>query len=177
MTIVTISYRKCQNQVSLMKDVSINLVHLEFMERLGKFFVLILKVPIFDGNFMFLTNCLSRLYQSKYSYFYKTIFHIKNILKKIKYRYKNTKCVMYGSNRNLLLSNVSKILLSLLLWYLLSTFIDTALSLLSLTDKKLLITYINTHCKYILQQKQVLYICNCSIHECWINPKGYFVTE
>ena len=118
-----------------MKDVSINLVHLEFMERLGKFFVLILKVPIFDGNFMFLTNCLPRSYQSKHTYFYKTIFYIKNFFKKIKYRYKNTKCVTYGSNRNLLLSNVSIILLSLLLWYLLSTFIDTALSLPSLTVK------------------------------------------
>ena len=124
-----------------MKDVSINLVHLEFMERLRKFFVLILKVSIFVGNFMFLTNCLPRSYQSKHTYFYKTTFHIKNFIKKIKCRYKNTKCVMYGSNRNLLLSNVSKILLSLLLWYL----IDTVLSLPSLTDKKLLITYINTH--------------------------------
>ena len=128
-----------------MKDISINLLQLKFMKSLGKFFVLILKVTIFDVKIMFLANCLPRSYQSKHTYFYKTLFYIKNVLKKMKYRYKNTKCVMYDSNRNLLLSNVSKILLSLLLWYILSTFIDTALSLPSLTDKKLIITYINTH--------------------------------
>ena len=88
-----------------MKDVSINLVHLEFMERLGKFFVLILKVPIFDGNFMFLTNCLPQLYQSKHTYFYKHFLYQK-LFKKDEFRYKKTKYVMYDSNRNLLFSNV-----------------------------------------------------------------------
>ena len=50
-----------------------------------QFFVLILKVTIFDVK---LKNCLPRSYKSKQTYFYKQLFYIKNFLKKMEYRYK-----------------------------------------------------------------------------------------
>ena len=65
-----------------MKDrSSINLVRLKLIRYLGTFSVLILKVPIFDVKFMFLTNSLPRSYNQN-TYFYETLFLYQKLFKK-----------------------------------------------------------------------------------------------